>query len=170
MAGGCHLQCRRSNDLVIVEAPLPNVAKICCDLVFRAGEGEPNDEEANCVDRICLGTALSAGDGIGTDSARRRPLQHRHAEGFPDGTPRARLRPYLFEPGAPTRSPMYEETTMTTAVRILLALTLGISAGAAHAEDASQYNMSLQDKVITGPKGSLTNLTPGGVSQQARAG
>lgn len=46
---------------------------------------------------------------------------------------------------------------MTTALRILLALTLGISAGAAHAEDASQYNMSLQDKVITGPKGSLTS-------------
>ncbi len=46
---------------------------------------------------------------------------------------------------------------MTTAVRILLALTLGISAGAAHAEDASQYNMSLQDNVITGPKGSLTS-------------
>ncbi len=65
---------------------------------------------------------------------------------------------------------MYEETAMTTAVSMLLALILGISAGAAHAEDASQYNMSLQDKVITGPKGSLTNLTPGGVSQQARAG
>ena len=41
---------------------------------------------------------------------------------------------------------------MTTAVRILLALTLGIYAGAAHAEDASQYNMSLQEKVVTGPK------------------
>ncbi len=46
---------------------------------------------------------------------------------------------------------------MTTAVSMLLALILGISAGAAHAEDASQYNMSLQDKVITGPKGSLTS-------------
>ncbi len=46
---------------------------------------------------------------------------------------------------------------MATTLRILLALTLGILAGAAHAEGASQYNMSLQDKVITGPKGSLTS-------------
>ena len=46
---------------------------------------------------------------------------------------------------------------MTTTMRVFLALTLGFSAGAAHAEGASQYNMSLQDKVITGPKGSLTS-------------
>ena len=46
---------------------------------------------------------------------------------------------------------------MTTPVRILLALTLGISASAVTAKDASQYNMSLQNKVVTGPKGSLTS-------------
>ncbi len=41
---------------------------------------------------------------------------------------------------------------MNHATKILFVLALGISASAAHAEDASQYNMSLQDKVITGPK------------------
>jgi alkyl sulfatase BDS1-like metallo-beta-lactamase superfamily hydrolase len=46
---------------------------------------------------------------------------------------------------------------MNHATKILFVLALGISASAAHAEDASQYNMSLQDKVITGPKGSLTS-------------
>jgi len=46
---------------------------------------------------------------------------------------------------------------MTAAVRILLALTMSISTGAAQAEDASQYNMSLQDKVVTGANGSLAS-------------
>ncbi len=46
---------------------------------------------------------------------------------------------------------------MTTPVRILLALTLCVSAGAVTAEDVSQYNMSLQDEVVTGPKGSLAS-------------
>ncbi len=57
---------------------------------------------------------------------------------------------------------------MTTVVRILLALTLGISAGAAHAEDASQYNMSLQDNVITGPKGSLTSPQAASVNKRGQ--
>ena len=58
---------------------------------------------------------------------------------------------------------------MTTAVRILLALTLGIYAGAAHAEDASQYNMSLQEKVVTGPKGSLTSPQAASVNKRVQA-
>ncbi len=56
---------------------------------------------------------------------------------------------------------------MTTTMRIFLALTLGILAGAAHAEGASQYNMSLQDKVIAGPNGSLTS--PQAASANGRA-
>ncbi len=56
------------------------------------------------------------------------------------------------------QSPLFrKEPVMTTPVRILLALTLGICASAVTAKDASQYNMSLQDKVVTGPKGSLTS-------------
>ena len=38
---------------------------------------------------------------------------------------------------------------MKTSVRILLALILGISASAVTAKDTSQYNMSLQDEVVT---------------------
>jgi len=57
---------------------------------------------------------------------------------------------------------------MTMAVRILLALTLGISAGVAQAENASQYNMSLQDKVITGLKGSLTSPQAAAANKRAQ--
>ncbi|MBW2395415.1 MAG: MBL fold metallo-hydrolase [Deltaproteobacteria bacterium] len=46
---------------------------------------------------------------------------------------------------------------MTTIMRTLLALALSIPAAAAVAGEASQYNMSLQEKVVTGPKGSLTS-------------
>ncbi|MEE8607566.1 MAG: MBL fold metallo-hydrolase, partial [Nitrospiraceae bacterium] len=46
---------------------------------------------------------------------------------------------------------------MNHAIKILFVLTLGFSASAVAAKDAGQYNMSLQDKVVTGPKGSLTS-------------
>ncbi len=57
---------------------------------------------------------------------------------------------------------------MNHATKILFVLALGISASAAHAEDASQYNMSLQDKVITGPKGSLTSPQAASVDEHAQ--
>lgn len=56
---------------------------------------------------------------------------------------------------------------MTATVRILLALTLGSFAAAAHAEGASQYNMSVQNQVVTGRKGSLTS--PQAASADKRA-
>ncbi len=57
---------------------------------------------------------------------------------------------------------------MNHATKILFVLALGISASAAHAEDASHYNMSLQDKVITGPKGSLTSPQAASVDEHAQ--
>jgi alkyl sulfatase BDS1-like metallo-beta-lactamase superfamily hydrolase len=54
---------------------------------------------------------------------------------------------------------------MKTSLRFLSVLSVGIFASAVAAEDATQYNMSLQDKVITGPKGSLTSPQAASVNE-----
>ncbi|MHC4573457.1 MAG: hypothetical protein ACYS76_04910 [Planctomycetota bacterium] len=55
--------------------------------------------------------------------------------------------------------------------QIVIAVLVICSAAVVQAEkrvaSASQYNMSLQDKVVTGPKGSLTSPKAASVNRQA---